>query len=214
VAQPLGSLSAAKNPAMLANTGTRYDFGLAVFSPNREYTVSGDPSGRPQTFGLAPGTFESGSSVFPLPSLGANWALRNGGALGLGIYGNGGMNTDYDTPTFGFAPTGVDMGQIFVAPTYAHEFASRHSVGVSGIFAMQYFEANGMQAFGQFSGNPETVSNNGRDWSYGYGARLGYLGAWTDQVRIGASFQTRLRMRASSTSTPVSSRRRADSTFR
>jgi long-chain fatty acid transport protein len=41
--------------------GQRYDLGIEVFNPNRQFSVTGSPSGFPGTFGLAPGTVESGS---------------------------------------------------------------------------------------------------------------------------------------------------------
>jgi long-chain fatty acid transport protein len=68
--------------------------------------------------------------------------LNPNNSVGLSIYGNGGMNTDYDTRTFfGSSPTGVDLIQIFVAPSYAVKLHPRHSVGVSAILAYQSFEA-------------------------------------------------------------------------
>ena len=41
VALPQDSIDAAVNPANMAFLGKRYDFGLAFFNPNREYTVNG-----------------------------------------------------------------------------------------------------------------------------------------------------------------------------
>jgi hypothetical protein len=35
----------------------------------------------------------------------------------IAMYGNGRMNTNYESPTFGMTPTGVDLSQLFVAPT-------------------------------------------------------------------------------------------------
>ena len=55
VAMPQDTLAAGTNPAGLAFLGKRYDIGVSVFGPNRSYTVEGNPSGFPGTFGLAPG---------------------------------------------------------------------------------------------------------------------------------------------------------------
>ncbi len=71
VALPLNTLAPATNPAANAFL-TGYDLGVAVFAPSREFTVSGNPSGYPGTFGLQPGTTKSGTNVFVIPSLGAN----------------------------------------------------------------------------------------------------------------------------------------------
>jgi long-chain fatty acid transport protein len=51
----LDGISVATDPASLAFLGDRLDVGLALFNPNRDYEVTGAPSGHPGTFGLAPG---------------------------------------------------------------------------------------------------------------------------------------------------------------
>jgi len=151
VALYLGTQAPATNPAAMAFLGPRYDLGIEVFNPNRQFSVTGSPSGFPGTFGLAPGTVESGSKYFPIPSLGANWRVGANGAFGISAYGNGGMNTDYAAPVFGVAPAGVDMSQMFLAPTYAHKLGPRHAVGLSAILAYQRFEAKGLQGLSPFS---------------------------------------------------------------
>jgi len=102
VALYLGPTAAATNPGSMAFIGKQYDISLSIFNPNRKYTVTGDPSMEPGTFGLAPGTYESDSKVFYIPTLSANWPLNDDEtlAVGLAIYGNGGMNTDYPPATF------------------------------------------------------------------------------------------------------------------
>ena len=72
-AYPQDALAAATNPAGMAFVGKRYDFGLGIFNPGRQYTVSGNPSFAPGTFGLAPGTVESDSDYFFVPNFGAAW---------------------------------------------------------------------------------------------------------------------------------------------
>jgi hypothetical protein len=66
--------------------------------------VTGNPSGYPGTFGLAPGNYESDSKAFVMPAMAGAWHLSNGFHVGLAIYGNGGMNTDWSNPVFGQAP--------------------------------------------------------------------------------------------------------------
>ena len=56
VAVSLSSLGATTNPAGLSFLPTRYDANISLFSPSRDYTVDGNPSMFPGTFGLAPGT--------------------------------------------------------------------------------------------------------------------------------------------------------------
>jgi long-chain fatty acid transport protein len=174
---------------------TRYDIAFSVFSPSRQYTVVGNPSGYPGTFGLTPGTVKSGSKVFFIPSVGANWKLDNESAFNVSIFGNGGMNTDYNTSTFyGTTPTGVDLSQLFMSATYARQLNKDHSLGITATLAYQRFAAKGLQAFAGFSSDPTKLSNEGYYNGFGYGARFGYLGNLFPELSVGASFQTKTYM--------------------
>ncbi|MEO9964153.1 MAG: outer membrane protein transport protein [Reichenbachiella sp.] len=189
------ALGSATNPAGLVFLGTRYDFNLAVFNPNREFTVIGNPSGFPGTFGLAPGTVTSDNKVFFIPSIGANWSLNDKSSIGVSFYGNGGMNTAYPAAIFGGAqPTGVDLSQMFLNTSYSRKLGENHSVGVSAILAYQRFEATGLEAFGAFSSDPTKLTGNGHDNSYGLGFKVGYMGAIAEGLRLGASYQTQMIM--------------------
>ncbi|MBK8596442.1 MAG: outer membrane protein transport protein [Holophagales bacterium] len=189
----LSTLASATNPATIAFV-KGYDLGVALFAPNREYSVSGSPSGYPGTFGLAPGTYESHSTGFVMPSLAGAWHLSDQFHLGVAVYGNGGMNTNYPNAVFGQSPTGINLMQAFVAPSLAWEFANHQSIGVSPIFGWQSFEAKGLGAFAMFSSNPAKLTNNGADTSTGFGARLGYHGKFGDYFGVGASYQTKIAM--------------------
>ena len=198
VALPQDALDAALNPANMVYLGNRYDLGIAFFNPNRQYTVTGNPSGFPGTFGLAPGTVKSDSKWFVIPSFGANWMIDANSSFGLSIFGNGGMNTDYPTNTFGgSSPTGVDLMQLFIAPTYARKVTEQHALGITPILAIQRFQARGLQQFGAagFSSDPNNLTNNGYDYSYGYGARIGYQGEIVPKLlNLGLAYQTRTYM--------------------
>lgn len=196
VALPLDSLSASMNPAGMASVGKRLDFGLSLFNPNREYTVKGNPS-PPPAFGLTPGTVESDSEWFLIPAFGFNMTIDGKSSFGVLLFGNGGMNTDYDTATFyGSSPTGVDLMQLFLAPTYAVKLHPKHAVGISPILAYQSFEATGLEKFGNpvFSSSPSNLTNKGHDDSFGYGVRIGYLGEIVPNFFLGASYQSRIFM--------------------
>src|SRR5271169_2809756 len=195
VALPQDTLDAAVNPANMAFIGHRYDFGLAFFNPNRQYTVTGNPSGFPGTFGLAPGTVKSNSDWFIIPSLGANWMLNSYSSAGISIYGNGGMNTNYPTDTFGgTSPTGVNLQQLFVAPTYAIKMVPQQAIGITPILAYQQINVKGLQAFGGFSSNANNLTNTGYDNSYGFGVKVGYQGEILPSLNVGASYQSRIYM--------------------
>ena len=194
VAFPGNTLSAATNPASMVFVPDGYDLGLALFNPNREFTVTGTPSGYPGTFGLMPGTTKSDTSVFLVPNMGGNWHLGKNDSIGVSIYGNGGMNTTYDSAVFyGSKPVGVDMGKFYVVGTWAHKFGENHSVGISPMISWQRFKAYGLEAFSPFSGEPTALTGNGYATSFGFGGRIGYLGNWTPWLSVGASYQTEVK---------------------
>jgi len=196
VAYPQSALAAASNPAGMVYMGNRFDLVVGLFNPVREYTITGNPSGNEGTFGLTPGTVESGSKAFVIPAFGMNRMINDKCAIGLSIYGNGGMNTNYPTSTYhlGSGNTGVNLMQLFIAATVSRYLNKNHSLGVTGIFGYQTFKAEGLSAFEYFSSNPPKLTNKDTNNSSGFGARFGYLGTFGGRFRIGASYQTKIRM--------------------
>lgn len=200
VAFPLSTIIPATNPAGMTFLGNRYDISIAIFNPNREYTITGNPSGFPGTFPLTPGTIESDSKFFVIPAFGANWMLSANDAVGISLFGNGGMNTDYGTKTFNHPmltvsqPTGVDLMQLFAGLTYARKIHPLHSIGLTGLFCYQRFRAQGLQAFSGFSRSPENLSDNDHAGSTGFGVRIGYMGNILPVLAIGASYQSKMFM--------------------
>ncbi len=197
------TLAAATNPASMVDLGNRMDIGLEIFSPRRSYTVTGNPTGFPGTFGLAPGSVDSDSEYFPIPSFGYNRMLDANTSIGISVYGNGGMNTDYPANVNGTGvsvfgvptATGVDLSQLFIVPSYARKFTSgKGSWGISPIIAYQRFEATGVGSFAGFSTDPQNLSDNGHDAAFGFGARIGVKGEVSPGVTLGASYQSRIFM--------------------
>jgi long-chain fatty acid transport protein len=189
----LNTMSPATNPAGNAWV-TGYDVSVAFFNPNREFTVTGSPSGYPGTFGLQPGTVKSGTSLFVMPGLGANWKLNDKMTFGVALYGNGGMNTAYEASVFYAGRTGVNLIQGYIAPTFTYKVAENHAFGVSPVFGYQRFQVEGVGSFAPYSSSPANLSNNGFDTSLGWGVRVGYLGKFTPWLSVGASYQTEMEM--------------------
>lgn len=190
------SFIVAMNPAGISFLDTRYDLALAIFSPNRQYTVTGNPS--PSGFGLYPGTNKSDKNVFFVPSLGANWKLSEKSAIGVAIYGNGGMNTEYPevggTGVYGGSvPTGVSLNQMFINATYAFRLADNHAIGASAVLGYQWFKAYGLESFAMISSDPANLTNNENDNSLGIGFRAGYMGQ-ISILHIGAFYQSKISM--------------------
>lgn len=213
------SLSTAANPANAVNTGMRGDMGFAVFNPERHASVGPDAGGG---FGYNfHGDVESGAKYFIMPEMGFSMPLDEKLHVALAVVGNGGMNTTYRDNFFsfdpypGFAPApgivppnpprdtklGVDMMQLLVPITAAYKVNENHSIGASLVLAETRFRAYGLQAFQQFdksmtiTSDPEHMTNQGFDYSYGAGIKLGWLGEFMDdRLTLGLTYASRTYM--------------------
>ena len=185
----------ANNPASMAFAGDRLDLGVDLFNPNRSAERTG--------LGPLDMSVDSDSEYFFVPEFGMTKQMSSTLALGVTVYGNGGMNTDYAGGQIncGFGPAnmlcgqgdlGVDLIQLIVAPTVAFKVAPNHSIGVSPLLGYQAFEANGLQMFGLISSDPNKLTNNGHDDAFGYGVRIGYMGKITPTVTIGAAYASKM----------------------
>ncbi len=194
VALPEDSLAAATNPAGMVFVGDRFDIGASYFRPIRSGTITGNqlPPGYPDVNGTY-----GASRVrnFGIPELGYNHMLRSNMSLGVSMYGNGGMNTSYFTviPLLGTSRPGVDLQQMFIAPTFAMKVNRRNAVGVSLNIGYQMFKASGLENFASssFSIDPAHVTNRGYDSTEGVGVRVGWLGEIKRNLHVGATYQTR-----------------------
>ena len=201
VALPMDAMASATNPAGMVWVGQVMDVGAAVFSPHRQFTVSGAPDA-PPAFGLQPGTVESDSNYFLIPHFGVNWMLDANSSVGLAVYGNGGMNTNYPASANVFygsfyggdASAGVNLMQLFVNASYARKINATSSWGVSLIGAYQKFKATGLAAFGTASSDSANLTDNGDDSSSGFGAKLGWQGEVSTGLTLGVSYQTKTSM--------------------
>jgi long-chain fatty acid transport protein len=191
-----GTMAPASNPAAMFWAGRRYEVSLDIFNPNRSYRVTGSPSGYPSAFGMATGENKSGSNLFFVPDFGANWQVKENSTFGFAFYTNGGLNTNYSGNVYGGRPAGIDLKQMFLTPTWAQRVGRHHTFGATLILAGQTFQAHGLQTLEAFSRYPDKMTDNGRDLSFGAGARVGYLGQLTKRLSLGASYQTKLRMSA------------------
>ncbi len=181
----------AQNPALGVGLGNAAGGDATVFMPNREAEFYG-PGPVPA------GVYQSDSPIFLVPSGGVNWMARDDTAVGLVLFGNGGMNTDYGPSPFaaigGTSPAGVDLMQAFLALNVAHQLAPGITVGVAPVLAVQTFEAYGLEPFAAMSADPANVTNRGHDVSWGGGVKLGVLWNATEWLDIGASLQSRMWM--------------------
>lgn len=194
VALSQDAMAGATNPAGMVEVGNRMDLGVALFSPSsRGYTVSGTPSGF--GFSLANGSYESDNDVFLIPHFARNWMLDSDSSVGVSVYGNGGMNTEFAAlGPFGGGETGVNLEQLFINTTYSRKIDETSSWGASVIAAYQTFEAKGLGAFAGFSEDGANMTNNGKDTSTGLGIKLGWQGEVSKGLTLAASYQSEIGM--------------------
>ncbi len=194
VANPEDAMTLAVNPAGLASVGQEAQIGFSLFSPSRQYTVSGGPGF------VAPGTVKSGWGSFLIPGMAYSQPIDADSSWGIAMYGNGGMNTDYPASTpnpacgggsgvYCGGKAGVNLNQLFVSVGYAWK-SGNLSLGVAPIFALQMFSANGLGAFAAISASPANLTDNGISYSYGGGVRAGAMWSATPTLRLAISGST------------------------
>lgn len=283
-ALPQDTLVSATNPAGMAVLGHQLDVGVSFFNPsdrgykaNNDYATTiypGTSAVVPAGGFVTPGTYTSDGDWFLIPSFGYNYVIDEKMTIGVSVFGNGGMNTNYKQravwenfalapnqrvlnsplgqlpqfdPTNGFAPitdpgtvyqpltpnpagpwgvipappgatpcgspgaspqfctananpngyltattpTGVNLEQLFIEVPFTYKLNERNSIGIAPVFAAQNFEAKGMQPFRAGSLYADKVTNNGKDWSYGWGLHVGWMGQVSDQLTLGLAYRTR-----------------------
>jgi long-chain fatty acid transport protein len=199
----------------------RVDLGLQIFAPSpRKYTSTGDATNAPPpnfTFSIGDGqqSIESENDYFLLPHGAVNWILNDTTTLGLAVYGNGGMNTEYvggfasvndalvggtgtgaaQLPgTFGAGTAGINLEQMFFNFNASYKMNPKHALGASIILVGQRFRAQGLEFFGGFSLDPNNLSGNRNSVAWGFGGKLGYQGEVAEGVRVGISYQSKISM--------------------
>lgn len=191
IALPQDSLAAATNPAGMVMVGDRIDLGVDLFIPNRGSDISGNGAGLNGVYSA------NGKSNFLIPEFGYNKMLGSDMSVGVSVFGNGGMNTQYNQNPFtafgGKGPAGINLEQLFIAPTWAIKINPQHAIGVSLNFVYQTFSATGLPpAFP--SSAPTMMTDAGKDSSTGIGLRLGWTGEITPEFTMGATYQPKTKM--------------------
>ena len=191
IAQFQDALTIANNPAGLSWIGARVDIGVTVFAPDRSAEITGNDA-------HANGQYDgNGRKYFVIPEIALNHQVNDQVALGLAIYGNGGMNTGYkQNPYAAFGNTGtagVDLTQAFISPAVSWKYAKNQSIGVATNILYQRFEARGLSGFAGLSADGANLSNRGKDSSTGIGARIGWAGTFFDEhLTLGANYSSKI----------------------
>jgi long-chain fatty acid transport protein len=191
LADPADPMSMAANPAGIVGLQKEYQFGIGLLVGDRGYQAYGPVSV------VAPGNVQSGRPVFPIPNGGSVHPIDADSAWGEVSYTNGGINTAYSFWNFKpsvFAPAsagggliapsaggpfgggfgGVDLEQEFFSLVYARKFGPVQ-IGFAPTLAGQAINIQGLKTFAPYSQDPFHLSDNGYDFSFGGGFRVGAL---------------------------------------
>ena len=108
----------------------------------------------------------------------------------------------------------VDLKQALFVPTLSFKFNDQHTFGASLLLGLQRFQARGLGNFQCFtkSANPvdnpanaatcpafaaapsDSLTNNGYDWAYGAGVRIGWIGDVHPRLTLGAAASSKVYM--------------------
>ncbi|MDX1698426.1 MAG: outer membrane protein transport protein, partial [Thiohalobacterales bacterium] len=104
----------------------------------------------------------------------------------------------------------VDLKQALFVPTLSFKFNDQHTFGASLLLGLQRFQARGLGNFQCFTdsvqNNPsppcpafaltpsDSLTNNGYDWSYGAGVRVGWIGDVHPRLTLGAAASSKVYM--------------------
>lgn len=183
------AMNIATNPASMSFGKNNWTAGVDIFAPDRSTSFT-DSSGTSNFDG-------NDDSNFVIPEFAYQRHLNDKFAVGIAVYGNGGMNATYDRAIFGpptGANSGIDFAQLFIAPSVSMKLGDKHSVGVSLNLAYQRFKINGVTGFGQISTDPSSLSDNDYDDSTGAGITLGWQGKLTDTLTAGLAYRSETSM--------------------
>jgi long-chain fatty acid transport protein len=221
IALPEDAIDVTNNPAVAPFVGDHLVFGAAVFSPIRKYSTTDSLlNGNFGAFTIGPNNLNSKSKYFVIPHISKSWQLSNDSAWALSFYGRGGMNTDWKggtatfdhdrdgvpttfPGTFGAGNAGVNFSQAFLDITWGKKLNDRFSLGISAVLVAQMFKSTGIGTFAPFtetfaaSGGtqfPDSLTNNGHDWSFGGGLKVGLHAPLSDSFSFGLAYQTKIYM--------------------
>ena len=225
IAYGVDSLSIVANPANIVNTGMRADMGMAVFKAKRYAAVGDsaatfDDCTNSRVLNCNPGLFFDSKSTsnreyFLMPEMGMTMNLTESLHAGIAFVPNGGGSTVYPENLFNFKFGGMDdtpgagktlggeLMQLLVPVTVGYKINENHAVGAALDLAVQRFRMYGLESFVAFSekynvpisADAAHMSDQGFDYSYGAGVKVGWLGEFMDdKLSVGASYTSRTYM--------------------
>ncbi|MFK5947584.1 MAG: outer membrane protein transport protein [Methylococcales bacterium] len=219
VAYNMGGMAAAFNPATMVDSENEFDMGVELFNPPRAVYHDSNTLGYTDeearrnyflipsmgltwkytddmTLGFAfigAGLQTSFNQSITSSSCSVQNARVAGSCPPTGFNANlGGASGEF----------GVELMQMQMLPSISYKLNEQHSVGATLVIAAQYFRAEGLGDFVglSYAGNNPTkgatgISDEGWDYSFGGGIRLGWLGKFMENdLNIGVNYSSRTYM--------------------
>ncbi len=102
----------------------------------------------------------------------------------------------------GQSTLGINLMQVQMLPSVAYKVIDspqwgEQTIGASFVGAIQTFRAYGLQGFEKlgYTSSSKYLTNEGNDWSYGWGFRVGWLGRFFDErLSVGVTGASRVYM--------------------
>ena len=189
---PGSAMTAITNPAGMAAIGSRADFSMEAFMPDRTWDFTG-------SFG---GKDDSAAEMYGIPALGWTAPTSDGSNMyfGGGMYGTSGLGVDYgvtdlapaDLLGFGtnYKIDGYSQIQFWqMAPTLAWKQSDALSLGVS--FNMDYQSVGFQERLTNDAGPVMNFNMNRQAGVFGYGLSFGALYKVNNMITVGASYKSK-----------------------
>ena len=193
IAFPQDALVGAVNPAGIHEVGNRFDISTDFFVPIAKSRL---------------GSLEKKSSAnrFMIPAFGFIMKFNSKMSFGMSGVGAGGGGSRYNKNLYNNLTgsdvnktVGVNMMDMQMNPTAAYAVTRNQTVGASIVMSVSTFRAFGLSYFSNFTSTglfTDGLTNNGNDFSYGGGVRLGWIGQFfKKRLTLGATGTSRVYMR-------------------
>lgn len=201
IGNPQDALAGAVNPAAVGVVGNRFELGTELFRPTAKSSL-----GDMEQDSVA--THHDSLNFFIIPHIGYSLVLSPDLTFGFSFVGAGGGGSRYQKNLYnnvvnpGSAdvnkPLGISLDIAQMNPTLALRFHDKHYVGGTLVLSFQKFRAIGLGYFANFTQTgttTTTLTDNGNDYAYGAGLRLGYLGKFMDdRLMLGAMATSKIYM--------------------
>jgi long-chain fatty acid transport protein len=197
IAMPQDSIAGAVNPATISFVESRADVGADIFVPTAKTDLGIESE-------------ESQANLFAMPAMGGVYGFNRKVSMGFSAVPYGGGGSRYNTNLYNAQPPasntdatlGVNLMVMQMNPTVSYKVNKQNSIGATLVFSVQTFRAFGLNYFETFTqsfidnaGSVTHLTNNGNDWAYGAGTRIGWMGNFMDKkLSLGAVYSSRVFM--------------------